>query len=58
MTVQKVCRTARDEDEVREALSKVWEKPSKAMGVVASLEVGNLDLYELESSMEARENNA
>jgi len=30
VTVQKICRRARNEDEVREVLEKIWDRPDKA----------------------------
>jgi hypothetical protein len=53
VTVQKICRSARDEDEVREALAKVWEKPRNAEGIVTALAEKNEDIYRLESAMES-----
>ena len=54
MTVQKMCKAARDEGEVREAQSRIWEKPSKAMDVITSLEGKNRDTYELGENMETK----
>jgi hypothetical protein len=53
VTVQKICRSARDEDEVREALARVWEKPRNAEGIVTALAEKNEDIYRLESAMES-----
>jgi len=52
VTVQKICRGARDEDEVREVLAKVWEKPRNAEGIVTALAEKNQDIYQLEKTME------
>ncbi len=53
VTVQKICRSARDEDEVREVLAKIWEKPRSATETVAALAEKNQDIYQLESTMES-----
>jgi len=53
MTVQKICRSARNEDEVRAVLAKVWEKPKNAESTIAALAEKNQDIYQLESAMES-----
>ncbi len=47
MKVQEICKAARGEGEVSEVQSRIWEKPSKAMDVITSLEEKNRDIYEL-----------
>jgi hypothetical protein len=48
ITVQKICRTTRNEAEVRDVLTKVWERPSKARDVLTHIEEKNYDIYQLE----------
>jgi hypothetical protein len=52
-TVQKVCRAARDEAQVREALDAFWGKPSDATAALGALRRGNQDLYRFEEMLEA-----
>ena len=53
VTVQKVCRLARDEDEVRRTLDYVWSDSEGASGILGELQVGNEDLYRFEKMLEA-----
>ncbi len=55
MTVQKICRSSRDEDEVREVLAKVWDEPKNAESIVAALAEKNQDIYQSESTVESSE---
>lgn len=48
VTVQKICKIARNEDEVREILDAVWKKPEKAEEIVAEVLEKNKDVYEFE----------
>jgi len=52
VTVQKVCRLAWDEDEVRWTLDCVWSD-SESAGILEELEKGNEDLYRFEKMLEA-----
>ncbi|MFQ6053703.1 MAG: hypothetical protein ACE5OO_05710, partial [Candidatus Bathyarchaeia archaeon] len=53
VTVQKVCRRARDEDEVRETLEAVWRKPDDASEFLEELRRRNEDLYRFEKMLES-----
>jgi len=53
LTVQKVCRRARDEDEVRETLEAVWKKPDNASESLEELRRRNEDLYKFEKMLES-----
>jgi len=55
VTVQKVCRRARGEDEVRETLDTVWKQPEKAEEILDELRRRNEDLYRFEEMLEAPE---
>jgi len=55
VTVQRICRLARDEKEVRETLTGIWEKPKSAERLLQQLAERNRDLYELERQMETEE---
>jgi len=52
-TVQKVCRAARDEAQVRETLDGFWENPEEATVVLGKLRHDNEDLYRFEKKLEA-----
>jgi antirestriction protein len=53
-TVQKICRVAKDECEVREVLDAVWAKPSKGEEVLAEVAERNKELYEFEKMLAER----
>jgi len=55
-TVQKICRAARDETQVRETLGSFWEKPGDATEALGRLRRDNEDLYRFEEKLEAKEN--
>ena len=50
--VQKVCRLARNEDEVREALDRRWKGPEGGVEILAELQSVNEDLYRFEEILE------
>jgi len=55
-TVQKICRAARDEAQVREALDELdefWERPVDATATLGRLRRDNEDLYRFEEKLEA-----
>ena len=54
-TVQKICRAARDEAQVRETLDGFWGKPGEATGTLGRLRRDNMDLYRFEEKLEAKE---
>jgi hypothetical protein len=54
-TVQKICRAARDEAQVRETLDGFWEKPGEATEALGGLRRDNEDLYRFEEKLEAKE---
>ena len=52
VTVQKVCRAARNEGEVRKMLESIWSKPGKAEEVLVEFRKRNEDLYRFEKMLE------
>jgi hypothetical protein len=52
ISVQKLCRAARDEGEVRETLDLLWRKPEDADRVLGGLMAGNEELYRFEEMLE------
>jgi len=55
VTVHKICKAARDEREVREALDGIWKKPEDADVVLSELHKKNDDLYKFEEILSAGE---
>jgi hypothetical protein len=52
VTVQKICKRAKNEKEVREVLQRIWEKPSMAKEILEKLAEKNKELYEFERMLE------
>jgi len=52
VTVQKICRIGRDENEVREMLDDVWENSGKSEEILARMSAKNKELYEFEKMLE------
>jgi hypothetical protein len=52
VTVQKTCRRARDEQEVREALDEFWKHPEKSEHTLTDLLGKNRDLYEFRKMLQ------
>jgi len=52
ITVQKVCRLARNEKEVRETLDEIWKQPENAGEILSNLQGKNEDLYNFEKMLE------
>ncbi|MFQ6074973.1 MAG: hypothetical protein ACE5Z5_02400 [Candidatus Bathyarchaeia archaeon] len=52
VTVQKICRYARDEKEVREILEAVWENPAKSDDILRKTVLKNQEIYEFEKILE------
>jgi len=54
VTVQKVCRLAREEDEVRWTLYYLWSDSEGVVGILEELREVNEDLYRFEKMFEAQ----
>jgi len=54
VTVQKICRACRDENEVREVLEEIRENPDKSEEILLKVIEKNKDIYEFERMLEAR----
>ncbi|MDR2707219.1 MAG: hypothetical protein LBB87_00505 [Nitrososphaerota archaeon] len=52
LTIQNVCRAAKDEKEVREVLSLIWEAPDKADTILAEVVERNKGVYAFERTLE------
>ena len=48
LTVQAVCKVARDEGQLRKALDALWRDPERAGEIMRELRAENEDLYRLE----------
>lgn len=58
LTVQKMCKTARNEDEVRSVLDSIWKNPSKSEEILAKICDKNKGIYEFERMLdESRSDN-
>jgi len=55
VTAQAVCRVARDEAQVREALDALWKEPERAKEVLSELRAENEDIYRFEEMLEKGE---
>jgi len=51
VTIQEICRVARNEQEVRALLEEIWEKPRQAEKILQKARQRNQDIYELERAM-------
>jgi hypothetical protein len=51
VTVQKVCRAAKHEGEVREALDQIWKNPADGERALAELSNRNVELYSFEKML-------
>jgi hypothetical protein len=51
-TVQKICKLAKDENEVREVLEKLWESPQKDAEILNEVASKNREVYEFEKEPE------
>lgn len=51
-SVQKICKIAKDENEVREVLELVWKNPEKTEKILEEVAERNKDIYELEKMLE------
>ena len=52
VTVQKICKVARNEDEVREILNAVWKSPERAEEILAEVMERNKDIYDFERMLQ------
>jgi hypothetical protein len=54
VTVQAVCKTAKDEKEVRELFQAMWETPEKSGESLSKATVKNKEVYEFEKMLESK----
>lgn len=52
ITVEKICKSAADEGDVREALDSIWENPRNSEEVLSKLAKKNKELYDFERMLE------
>ena len=52
ITVQGVCKAAKDEKEVREVITAIWESPEKSGEIIAKVIGKNKEVYEFEKMLE------
>jgi len=51
VTVQRICKVARDETETREILQKIWSKPNIAIDILSQTVEKNRDIFEFEKEI-------
>lgn len=54
VTVQKICRIAEDEKEVREVLEAMWKESDKGVEILSKVAEKNKEVYEFEKMLEAQ----
>ena len=54
VSVQKICRAARNEDEVREILEAIWKSPDRSEEILAGIMEKNREVYDFEKRLEER----
>jgi hypothetical protein len=54
VTVQKVCKIAKDEEEVRELLDAIWKEPEKGEEILAAAGERNKEIYQFEKMLEQK----
>jgi hypothetical protein len=54
VTVQRICRYAKSEQEVRAVLSEIWEYPEKSRDIIANVIKRNQEVYAFEKMLETR----
>lgn len=52
ISVQKVCKIARDEKQVREIIEKIWKDPERSEQTLAAIAEKNKEVYEFEKLLE------
>jgi hypothetical protein len=52
ITIQGICRIAKNEKEVREILTKIWENPEKSPEILSNVAGKNKEVYEFEKILE------
>jgi len=53
LSVQKICRIAKNEQQVREIMEKIWEKPENGERILATYAEKNKETYAFERMLEA-----
>jgi hypothetical protein len=54
VTVQKICKIARDEKEVRVILDAIWREPLKAKEIIVETLEKNKEIYGFEKMLEEK----
>jgi len=54
VTVQKICRIAKNEKEVREVLEDIWKAPDKGEDILGKISEKNKEVYDFEKMLEGR----
>ena len=54
VTVQKICKVRRDEDEVGKVLEEIWENPDKSEEILLKVIEKNKDVYEFKRMLKEK----
>jgi len=54
VTVQKICKIAKDESDVRQILEAIWKNPKKGREILAEAVEKNKDVYGFEKMLEEK----
>jgi t-SNARE complex subunit (syntaxin) len=52
VTVQRICKIAKNEDEVRGILDAIWKAPGEAEKILLEAEKRNKDVYDFERMLQ------
>jgi histidine ammonia-lyase len=52
VSVQKICKVAKDEKQVREILEDIWKNPKKSEYALAAIVEDNKEVYDFEKLLE------
>lgn len=51
INVQKICKLAKDEKEVRDILKNIWQNPQDSEKILSQVSIKNMDVYEFEKQL-------
>ena len=55
VTIQRICKVCKDEDEVRKVLEEIWQNPEKSKEILANVVEKNKEVYEFEKMLEEKQ---
>jgi hypothetical protein len=51
VTVQRICRSCKGEEEVKEVLDEIWDSPENATSVLSRVAMKNRSIFDLEHKL-------